>query len=476
MILLLACHQPDEKRPDPTTDDTGVTEAPVCDPAELPVESELMRGYTGAEDFAFDADGYMVSIDAYGNLVGIAQSGDQKLILADATPYGAGTRLLPDGDIVFADASEGSLMRVDPATGSSTVVLSGLAYPNGLDVGLDGYVYVSEQIAGRVRRVDPDTGDWTVAAAGLYNPNGVTFSPDYGTMYVGSFGGGTVWATDGAGEEWSDPRIVATTPESPGVPPNWCDGHAVGDECPLNGGYGLGGCADDGRGGLYCGENLDYTACDGLAAGDACTTTRLGSVVKQICMEGGDGLFCPRTDVAYTEPCDGAETKETCTVGMDDGFCYPTWEGESACYLRGSDTYTAGCEGLAEGDACVVDDTHYPSMGTCESGSAWGMAGLVCWPAGMSTSNRGGLDGINVDACGNLYVTEYIEGTVWRFTEENAEAEVVARLRADWIPNMHWGNGIGGWEKDVLYVSDRTHAGMYALDVGVEGHPDAYRP
>lgn len=474
MIFLLACREVEEPKPEqPEVDDTG-TVAPTCEPAELPVESSLTRGYTGAEDFAFDGDGYLVSIDQYGNLVGINQAGEQKVILTDATTYGAGMRFLPDGDIVFADASLGNLVRVDPETGASTIVLSGFAYPNGLDVGLDGYVYVAEQIAGRVRRVDPDTGEWTVVVGGLFNPNGVTFSPDYGTIYVGSFGGGTVWAADGAGTEWSDARVVATTPESPGIPPNWCDGHALGDECPLSGGYGLGACADDGAGNVFCGENMDYDACDGLSAGDACTSTRFGEVVKQVCTEGSLGLFCPRTPLAYTEVC--AASEESCEVGKEEGVCYPTWEGESACYLRSGDMYTDGCEGLAEGDACIVDDTHYPSMGTCADGSSWGAMGLICWPSGMSLSSRGGLDGINVDACGNLYVTEYIEGVVWRFTEENADAETVARLRAEWIPNMHWGNGIGGWEKDVLYVSDRTHAGVYALEVGVEGHPDAYQP
>ncbi len=55
-----------------------------------------MRGYTGAEDFAFDAEGYMVSIDNLGNLVGIRQTGEQKVIMPEATLYGAGTGFLPE--------------------------------------------------------------------------------------------------------------------------------------------------------------------------------------------------------------------------------------------------------------------------------------------------------------------------------------------------------------------------------------------
>ena len=59
MILLFACAAPTSEPPAKDTDteptDTG---EPSCEPAPLPVESVFMRGYTGAEDFAFDAEGW----------------------------------------------------------------------------------------------------------------------------------------------------------------------------------------------------------------------------------------------------------------------------------------------------------------------------------------------------------------------------------------------------------------------------------
>ena len=66
--------------------------------------------------------------------------------------------------------------------------------------------------------------------------------------------------------------------------------------------------------------------------------------------------------------------------------------------------------------------------------------------------------------------------SIWRFDAEGAEAQLVASVRSEWIPNMHWGNGIGGWERDVLYVSDRSRSGLFALEVGVGGRADAFAP
>jgi sugar lactone lactonase YvrE len=91
---------------------------------------------------------------------------------------------------------------------------------------------------------------------------------------------------------------------------------------------------------------------------------------------------------------------------------------------------------------------------------------------------RGGgnanLDGLNVDACGNVYVTQYIAGKIWRVGPEGGQAEVVATLDSNWIPNLHWGKGYGGFERDYLYVSDRDRGRLFALHLGVGGTTQAY--
>jgi hypothetical protein len=67
-----------------------------------------------------------------------------------------------------------------------------------------------------------------------------------------------------------------------------------------------------------------------------------------------------------------------------------------------------------------------------------------------------------------------VAGHVYRWTGLEAEPELVVDVRSQWIPNFHWGNGIGGWEKDVLYMADRERGNVFPLAIGVEGHGEAY--
>ncbi|MBM4366904.1 MAG: SMP-30/gluconolactonase/LRE family protein [Deltaproteobacteria bacterium] len=485
VVALLACDpaQPQvEEKPgrDSGEPDTGDSAEPEScgEPAALPVSASYLSGFQGSEDFAFDAEGYLVALDAQGTLLGIDQLGQQKVILPNATNFGAGMRFLPGGDLVFADAEKGNLARVNPSTGELTVVLSGLEYPNGLDVDYDGFVYVSEQNAGRVRRIDPDSGDYTTVAKNLYNPNGVTFSVGHDTLYVGSFGAGVAWAVDRDGDDWAEPRVYATTPEAPGVPPDWCATYGEGSECPVYYGYGIGTCAVDDEGDLECAMVYDTGACDGLAAGDGCVTERFDAQVSSSCTEGADGLFCPHTNAEWIGACVGERQGESCEVHGVVGTCYTSYEGVLACYDWQSyyDGMESGCIDQAAGSTCEIDHELFPSVGVCGDGTAYGLGDNVCLPGGYTYSERGGLDGINVDACDNLYVTEYIQGMVWRFDAEGAEAQLAAKLRSSWIPNLHWGNGVGGWDPELLYVMDRDRGGVFALPVGVEGHGDAYTP
>jgi len=150
-----------------------------------------MTGVQTYEDFAFDDEGNAIGMGS-GALFKTPYEGSPVLWIAGAD-CAAGLRALPNGDIVCNGSS--SLIRYDKDSLEETVVLSGLQYPNGMEVDLNGYVYVAEQSGDRVRRIDPYTGDFTILADssdGLNNCNGVSFSPDYSILYVGSFGGGTI--------------------------------------------------------------------------------------------------------------------------------------------------------------------------------------------------------------------------------------------------------------------------------------------
>ncbi len=265
----------------------------------LPVTPTTLSGFSGSEDFAFDGDGNLVSAFS-GSLTRQGKTGGPSVIVSGFGDT-AGTAFLPGGDIIIANVDLGAVERINPANGSRVPVKSNIAYPNGITIGQDGTIYVAEHDGMRVLAVDPDSGESTPIATGLVNPNGLSFSPDYQTLFVGSFGGGTVHRieSDGAGG-WNEPVL----------------------------------------------------------------------------------------------------------------------HGE----------IQTGFEG-------------------------------------------GGLDGVAVDGCGNVYITEYIVGKIWRLPPEGGTAVEVASLPSSWIPNMHWGAGIGGWSKDVLYVMDRDEGRVFELDLGIVEKP-----
>jgi len=281
-----------------TDTDTGTpTTGPDCSvPPPTPVTYQTINFFDTAEDFDIDGDGYLGTIDA-GNLVGTNMAGDRKLIVSNLTGGSAGTRILANGDWVVADVGAGALKLYEVATGVKRTLLAGLAYPNGVEVDSDDYVYVAENSGARLRWVHSVTGDSGTIANNLVQPNGVILSPDEQTIYVGSFGGGVVYAIDRVApnsQDWTNQRVLYET-------------------------------------------------------------------------QGPDG----------------------------------------------------------------------------------------------------GFDGINVDICGNVYITEFTTGKIYRISPDGQDTALVVDLPSFWIPNMRWGHGIDGWETDVLYVSGFSE--IYALDMGIVG-------
>lgn len=196
---------------EPTEEPYDCTQVP-----ELPIAFHTLTGFSPSEDFDFDDQGYLGAL-YQGSLAAKNLAGDVKVISPNFGHDTAGTRFLATGDWAIADVGAGAMKLVDGATGGQSVILSGLAYPNGVEVDRAGYVYVAEQNAGRVRAVnayDPD--DNAIIATGLNNPNGVILSADETVMYVGSFGGGVVYAIDRLGDTptgaWDTPRVIADNP------------------------------------------------------------------------------------------------------------------------------------------------------------------------------------------------------------------------------------------------------------------------
>lgn len=96
------------------------------------------------------------------------------------------------GDLFIAeDSTSGRILRVDPNSGTTTILASGLNRPEGLDFGdfggaLPGALYAAETNENRIVRIAADgtvTSFGSPGAVGLTNPDNADFGPD-GFLYV----------------------------------------------------------------------------------------------------------------------------------------------------------------------------------------------------------------------------------------------------------------------------------------------------
>ena len=176
---------------------------------EPPFSFTTIQNVVSGEDFTFDDEGNLIGM-AGDSLFKSTKTGGSTLWISGAGCT-SGLRALPNGDVV-CNASD-SFALFDHATGAKTVVTNGLSYPNGIEIDLDGFAYVSEQESGEVTKIDPYTGETSVVASGLSSPNGLTFSPDYRTLYVGSFCGGIIYQIhfDAAGNAGPAETLITTS-------------------------------------------------------------------------------------------------------------------------------------------------------------------------------------------------------------------------------------------------------------------------
>ncbi len=93
---------------------------------------------------------------------------------------------------------------------------------------------------------------------------------------------------------------------------------------------------------------------------------------------------------------------------------------------------------------------------------------VIKW--GDMTDTPGLLDGIAVDSCGNVYVCEYGETEVFRFTPDGKHREKIidATELGTYLPNLRFGGGLG-WSNTSLYAPDgwNPEDGVWRIDIGV---------
>ncbi len=61
------------------------------------------------------------------------------------------------------------------------------------------------------------------------------------------------------------------------------------------------------------------------------------------------------------------------------------------------------------------------------------------------------MDGLGIDACGNLYVAEYASSGLYRVRTDSSVESLVRKRPTPYGHGLEWGSGIGGWRTDALY-------------------------
>jgi sugar lactone lactonase YvrE len=93
-----------------------------------------------------------------------------------------GLAVLPEGMLAVSDTGNNRILRLDPATGATTVVTSAVSTALGLAAEPAGTLLTVEYRSGRLLRVDP-AGAVSVVARGLHTPYALTRTRT-GTIYV----------------------------------------------------------------------------------------------------------------------------------------------------------------------------------------------------------------------------------------------------------------------------------------------------
>lgn len=186
---------PDPTTPTGSTGDTGTAPPPAYDCGALPAGPLPVTGLSGlyaSEDFAFDLEGNLISSSGSA-LVKQAYPPGASDPFSPTSSDPSSMRMLPDGDLVYANIDTQSLYRVDLADGAQVVVVGGFGYATGIDVHPNGKVFIGD--GGRLKRVDPALGTAEVLIDDRVGDpidgiiNGVSFSAGFDAIYLGTYFG-----------------------------------------------------------------------------------------------------------------------------------------------------------------------------------------------------------------------------------------------------------------------------------------------
>lgn len=357
-------------------------------------DAQNPRGEHFDAELALDGRGNLFGVDRGGNVFSQTHDGTRTVLAARAVKTARGLAFLSTGELVIADSGTGRLVKVYP-DGQVRTLVPHLDYPSGVEVDAQDRIYVGERLQQSIRRVDPRTGTSTVVADRLaLLPAGLTLSPDEKTLFVAGAGDGTIYAfdvrTDGT---LSRPRVFSTV-DGEASP---CSGRREGAACTTGGNAGT--CQISGGGELVC---VPRGPCDGRQHGDHC---RGDFFEPGTCLDQGFGMTC-----MPPSPCEGQQPGERCLSEPDltMGECtdYP---GQGLICTPGTP-----CGGKLPGDSC---DSGFGTPSICDVQLGWPelacvpldpcsqrQPGDTCWfdgatPGTCADNGFGGLYCVPSDPC-----------------------------------------------------------------------------
>jgi sugar lactone lactonase YvrE len=87
------------------------------------------------------------------------------------------------------------------------------------------------------------------------------------------------------------------------------------------------------------------------------------------------------------------------------------------------------------------------------------------------------LDGLTVDACGNLYVPNYETSAIYRLGPDGVVSLYLEQTLEQYGHGLEWGSGLGGWRTDALYLPQPYDTNtVMELVVGIPGARPSVQP
>jgi sugar lactone lactonase YvrE len=104
---------------------------------------------------------------------------------------------------------------------------------------------------------------------------------------------------------------------------------------------------------------------------------------------------------------------------------------------------------------------------------------LMAW---VTNVGSGWHDGLGVDICGNVYVCDYQcygewdDTCIYRISPDGVvESQPIVHPPAHiYMPNLDWGSGIGGWDRETIFIPHGWDHTVYEVYLGIPSKPPVY--